>query len=135
VAGWIAVFLGAAAAVIVVCRWQTRRYLLSGRQPVPLDRAFAAVSDQVSERVFREVWIRFAEAYSVDPLLLRPADQLRAYYDADSWDLWMGGDQLEEWLGTLGLARIPASVTTVLDLAKWIEAADVLRDTERQLPR
>jgi hypothetical protein len=118
---WFVVAIAVATVLLLGFRAQAKRAFFKARVPVELKEIYSQVEGRVSFETFSEVWGKVGHSFSIDPRLICPADTFKAYSRFDSWDLGKGGDALEEWLKQLHLEP-PSSVSTVLDLAVWIDS-------------
>lgn len=89
---------------------------------MPLEDIHGTVKDDVSFGVFSEVWAVLGNAYSVDPMLLRPTDTFQALGKVDSWTLGSGEDAIDDWLRKCGLG-VPPQLHTLLEFAKWVQSS------------
>ena len=97
--------------------------------PQELAEIYSKIQDQVSPEVFHEVWSKIAEAFAIDPRLVRPDDTLSTLSSIDSWDLGKGEDALDQWIEQSRMGK-PPELTTVLDLARWIQTSKVEIDRQ-----
>ena len=117
---WLLILFALSAVVILCFRALSRKSFLKGREPKPLVDIHAEVQDQVSVDVFNEVWLKVGEIFAIDPGLIKPTDTLKAFGSVDSWDLGKGEDALGQWIEQERLGT-PPTLTTMLDLAKWVQ--------------
>lgn len=108
--------------VVWLSRMLTRRSFLKGRKLKSLTDIHAEVQSQISAEVLDEVWFKVGEAFSVDPRLIEPNDTLKALSGIDSWDFGKGEDFIAQWIEREKFGK-PPEFTTVLDLARWVQAA------------
>jgi len=84
---------------------------------------YHSYSSKVSFEAFEQVLVAIGDAYSLDPRLLRPEDQLSKLLDMESWVLDTGTEKLNKWLLDAGVATVEARISTVLDLVLLFEAS------------
>ena len=119
---WVAGVLVCAISAVLIFKVLAKRSVVRGRTPLPLEDIHSAEKDDVSFEVFSEVWAVLGNAYSVDPMLLRPTDTFQALGKVDSWTLGSGQDAIEDWLKKCGLGA-PPQLHTLLEFAKWVQSS------------
>jgi hypothetical protein len=119
---WIALIVIAAILVFGI-RAFGRRRAFRGRTAVELAEMHHPHSSKVSFETFEQVLRAVGDAYSLDPRLLRPEDQLSKLLNMDSWVLDAGTEKLNKWLRAAGVATAETRVSTVLDLVLLVEAS------------
>jgi len=125
-AAWLLVLLLLIGLIVWVFRIFSRKSFSKNHEMRQLDDIYEEVKGHISFDTFSEIWLKVGEAFSIDPRLIKPSDTLKALCNIDSWDLGRGEDVLSEWIEQKHLGRPPA-LTTVLDLAKWIESERMSR--------
>lgn len=119
---WFALGVAVAISAVLVFKALAKRSILRGRTSLPLEEIYAAVKDEVSYEVFKEVWTVLGKAYSLDAGMLRPMDTFLALGKMDSWTLGKGEDDIGEWLKARGLGN-PPQLHTLLEFAKWVQSS------------
>lgn len=119
---WLLALFVLGVAAIWSFRTLSRKSFLKEREPRQLTEIHSEVQDQVSPEVFNEVWSEIGDAFAIDPRLIRPDDTLKVLSSIDSWDLGKGEDALGQWIEQQHLGK-PQKLTTVLDLARWVQTS------------
>jgi len=125
VSGWI---IGAtfvfAVLVVILARWVIKRHILRGRKPINLKVMYQQnmVDMDVRYEIFERVLNIIGQSYKLDPELLRPSDELKLFYDLDSWDLGEGTETINELvIKEFGLTYFDVKPKTILELIIEIE--------------
>ena len=115
------VVLGAVLIGLAIRGWQRRAF--RQRKLRDLSEVYESEVRQrgVDRETFEDVMNAVAKCFSLDPRVIKPTDSLRAFKAMDSWYLWHGWDQLEDWLARRGAEAPPnPPPKTVLDLIEYV---------------
>lgn len=109
-----------------------RRKITRGREPKSVAAIYESISENVSFDVFRDLLQEMGNAYSLNPELIRPDDDLKSFARYDSWRLGDGTERLERWMLENGVDASHIAAETVLDLARIVEAARLNNSDDTQ---
>lgn len=120
VSGWLlGILVVVAVAVVVAALWIGRRNTLSGRNSISLADMYQQdmTATGTSLEVFEKVLNIVGQAYSIDPEKLRPSDELKTFYDLDSWGLGEGTERLNDRLvEEFGITKFEVEPESILEL-------------------
>lgn len=108
-----------AIAVIVATRWMSKRNTLSRRNSISLADMYQQdmTATGASLEVFEKVLNVLGQAYDIDPGKLRSSDELKTFYDLDSWDLSEGTERLNDRLvEEFGITKFEVEPESILEL-------------------
>ncbi len=118
--GWIIGSIVLVAAIIIlVFKKFHRKQVFKGRNLLSLEEIYndGIIEYGISFELFKKLSHSMGEAYNFDPRLLRPDDQLKMFFDLDSWDLDEGTNSLNKFIeNDLGITFIGNVPNTFLDL-------------------
>ena len=120
VSGWLlGILVVVAVAVVVAALWIGKRNTLSGRNSISLADMYQQdmTATGTSLEVFEKVLNIVGQAYSIDPEKLRPSDELKTFYDLDSWGLGEGTERLNDRLvEEFGITKFEVEPESILEL-------------------
>jgi len=123
--GWIGGMLVAVSIIVItIMRWTIRCRVFRDRKPANIVEIYKkdVAKLNVSYDLFEKVISIVGQAFRVDPKLLRPSDKLRELYEADSWQLGEGIDQLNERIADeFGIVSFKKEPATVIELVLEIK--------------
>ena len=120
VSGWLlGTLVLVAVAVVAAACWMSKRNALSGRNSISLAGMYQQdmIATGASFEVFEKVLNIVGQAYDIDIGKLRPSDELKTFYDLDSWYLGESTERLNNRLvEEFGITKFEVEPASILEL-------------------
>jgi hypothetical protein len=98
-----------------------KKRFIRNRIPLSFEEIRRSSQVDVSTESLARVLRTLGDLYRVNPQLLRPNDELKDFFDLDSWSLGTGTEKLNKWLADEGFTDVSPGPTTILDLVLLLE--------------